>query len=258
MRSATLVAMIIAIFISASLLFAASPYGLGGTKTTTTTTRMTTTVTIFTASKTTQTTPATSSSNFADQMNSNGLEFMMSLSTPSLGPNGSLIVYLNLINTLGVNNTVHGYPTETNWLLTNQSEDGPINCAQNDPFRTEVLQGYYDLNNYSKGTPIDFTVWPPGGGPNYCLGFVTPLDNDSVFASTPLFTFYSNNEYIFSPMSDQARWIAVGLQGANQSATMGEEVHIKPSLFTNSTGVFTVLSCDQWGDLQALHFTIHD
>lgn len=219
-------------------------------------------MTILTASNTTQTTSATFSGNATNQMNSNGLEFMMSLSASSLYPNGSLTVFLNLINTLGANNTVRGYPTATDWLLTNQSEDGPINCAQNDPFRTEVLLGYYDLKNYTKGTPIDFTVWRPPIGPNLCNGFITGLNNHgfSVLPSAypPLFTYYSNNEYIFSPMSDQAQWTSVGLQGASQAATMGEEVHIEPSLFTNSTGVFTVLSGDEWGDLQALHFTIHD
>jgi hypothetical protein len=204
------------------------------------------------ASSAAQTVSNTSSPRTASEINRNGLEFMMSLSASSLDKNGSLTVSLNLVNTHDVNNTVDGYPTATNWRLTNQSEDGPINCAQNDPFRTELLQGYYDINNYTKGTPIDFTVWSLSG-PNECLGFVTGLNG----SSPPLFTFYSQNSYNFGPMTDRAQWVANGLQGADQPATMGEEVHIEPHLFTNSTGVFTVLSGDEWGDLQVLHFTIH-
>lgn len=233
-----------ALMVSAALLFAASPYGLRGTRTTTITSTTTSVVTIFDASNTTQ-------------MNSNGLEFMMSLNTSSLDQQGSLTVSLSLINTLDANNTVDGYPTTTNWHLTNQSENGPINCAQNDPFRTEVLQGYYDLNNYTKGTPIVFTVWRPpfDASPNGCLSFITGLNGSA--SSPPLFILDSESQYTFSPMSNRAQWVATGLQGANQSVTMGEKVLIEPSLFTRSTGVFTVLSSDEWGDIQVLHFSIN-
>jgi hypothetical protein len=181
----------------------------------------------------------------ANVANSDSLEFTMGLNPSNLAPGGSLTVSLNLYNTLDGSNNVTG---SNDWQVTNQSEDSPgMNCAQNDPFRTEVLQGYYDLANFSKGTPVDFTVFQPPFGYNQCLFFID---------YGPLFSTISNNYYIFEPMSSQARWVATGPQTANQSVMMAETVLIKPSLFTNSTGVFTVVSGDEWRDVQVAHFDI--
>jgi len=180
----------------------------------------------------------------------NGLEFMMSLNSSSLGRGSNLTVSLNLYNPLDRINNVSG---AEDWQLTNQSESGPsMNCAQNDPFRTEVLGGYYDLNNFSKGAPVIFTVFQPPLGFNQCLLYIKAANN----TAPPLFYTYSNNYYIFSPTSNQAQWVATGFQGANQEAIMGETVLLKPSLFANSASVFTVVSGDEWGDLQIAHFVV--
>jgi hypothetical protein len=49
----------------------------------------------------------------------------------------------------------------------------------------------------------------------------------------------------------------VGESGpADQPAVMGENVVLEPRLFTNSTGVFTVVSGDEWGDLEVMHFVV--
>lgn len=182
--------------------------------------------------------------------NSNGLEFTMALSSSAVNRNGSLRVSLSLYNTLDKVNKVTG---AQDWRLTSQSEQGPsMNCAQNDPFRTEVLKGYYDSGNYSEGVPVVFTVFqqPPGASPNMCLSFIRAA-NDS---AQPLFVgSEGENRYDFSPMSNRAQWIS---SDTNQEAIMGETVLLKPSWFSNSTGVFTVVSGEMWGDILVDHFVV--
>lgn len=180
----------------------------------------------------------------------NGLEFTMSLNSSSLGRGSNLTVSLNLYNALDRVNNISG---AEDWQLTNQSESAvSMNCAQNDPFRTEVLSGYYDLSNFSKGTPLVFIVFLPPFGANQCGAYIIPANN----SAQPLFYTYSQNYYIFSPLSDKAQWVATGFQTANQEAIMAETVLLKPSLFSNSTGTFTVVSGDEWSDLQIAHFVV--
>ena len=181
---------------------------------------------------------------------STGLEFTMSLNSSTVQEGHDLGVLVNLINTLDRANNVTGAEA---WLLTDQSESSPsMNCAQNDPFRIEVLRGYYDLSNFSKGTPLDFTVFRPPFGMNQCLFYIRAADHNA----PPLFVSYSKNHYVFSPMSNEAQWIASGLQAVDQKAVMSETMLLRPALFSNSTGVFTVVGGDEWGDLEVEHFTL--
>jgi hypothetical protein len=176
--------------------------------------------------------------------NGNGLEFTMALSSSTLNRNGSLKVSLSLYNTLDKVNNVTG---AQDWRLTNQSESA---CAKNDPFRTEVLKGYYDSGNYSKGAPVVFAVIQPIPGPNQCLFFIQAANR----TAPPLFDGSENqNRYDFSPMSDKAQWIS---SDADQKAIMAETVLLVPSLFPNSTGVFTVACGDMWGNVQVAHFVV--
>jgi hypothetical protein len=176
--------------------------------------------------------------------NGNGLEFTMALNSSTLSRNGSLKVSLELYNTLDKVNNMTG---AQDWRLTNQSESA---CAKNDPFRTEVLRGFYDSRNYSKGAPIVFAVIQPISGPNQCLFFIQAANG----TAPPLFVGPDNqNRYDFNPMSDEAQWIS---SNANQKAIMAETVLLEPSLFSNSAGVFTVVSGDMWGDIQVAHFVV--
>lgn len=156
-------------------------------------------------------------------------------------------VLVNLINTLDRTNNVTG---ANDWRLTDQSESGlSMNCAQNDPFRLEVLRGYYDLNNFSKGTPLVFTVFQPPFGFNQCLYYIRASNS----TAPPLTIPYSRNYYLFSPESNVAQWVS-SLTIHGQNAVMSETMLLRPALFSNSTGVFTVVGGDEWGDLEVAHF----
>jgi hypothetical protein len=191
--------------------------------------------------------PATGS---ATTNSSVGLEFTMALNASTVQQGHDLGVLVNLINALDRTNNVTG---AKEWRVTNQSESGPsMNCAQNDPFRVEVLRGHYDLNNYSEVTPIVFTVFQPPLGFNQCLVYIRAANS----TAEPLFFIYSQNYYIFKPLSNEAQWVAFGFQTVNQKAVMSETILLRPALFLNSTGVFTVVGGDEWGDLEVAHFSV--
>jgi hypothetical protein len=110
----------------------------------------------------TETNTATTTTNL-----SRGLEFTMVLNSSTVKWGHDLGVSVNLVNALDRTNNVTG---AKDWRLTDKSESGPsMNCAQNDPFRFEVVKGYYDLNNFSRGTPLNITVFQPPLGANQCL-----------------------------------------------------------------------------------------
>lgn len=201
------------------------------------------------------------------------LEFMLALNSSTVRQGHILAVSLNLLNTLDKVNNVTG---AEDWRLTNQSENGGAegwNCAINDVFRIEVVSGYYGLNNFSKGTPLDIFVWQPPFGYNQCLLYVRAANA----AAQPLSdSAYGQNYYIFSPQSNVAQWVTTGTYIAipkpsllsnstgscnpcnaiNQRAVMNETMILKTALFANSTGVFTVICGDEWGDLEVSHFYI--
>jgi len=239
----------IAIIIAAVLVSAAIYATLGQSPKTLTRTS-TSTVTESTTESLTTTETATTTSAVSSGSLANGLDFTMVLNSTSLQRGSNLTVSVSLHNSLEWTDNVSG---ATDWRLTDQSEAGPsYSCAQNDPFRIEVLRGYYDMGNFSQGTPLVSTVFLPPLGFNQCLGYIVAANH----TAPPLFFSLSNNYYVFMPMSDEAQWIATGPQQANQLAVMDETMFLKPVLFSNSTGAFTVVGGDEWGDLQIAHYTV--
>jgi hypothetical protein len=196
------------------------------------------------------------------------LEFGMALNTTTVQLGRTLAVSYNLFNTLDRVNNVTG---AEDWRLTNQSENsGAVgwNCAQNDVFRIEVVSGYYGLNNFSMGVPLDVFVWTQSAF-NQCLYYVRAANETAEPLSVPS---QGQNNYAFSPRSNVAWWTAtqdwsVRCGPANttisypcpqvgQKAVMNETMILKTGLFTNSIGAFTIIGGDEWGDVEVLHFYI--
>ena len=90
---------------------------------------------------------------------------------------------------------------------------------------------------------------------------------------------YGQNYYIFNPKSDVAQWVTTGIyttcsnsctrtangtivgecnpcDAINQTAVMNETMMLKPSLFANSNGVYTIVGGDEWGQIVLLHFVV--
>jgi hypothetical protein len=202
---------------------------------------------------------------------STSLEFSMSLNSSSVQQGSTLAVSFNLHNTLDRTNNVTG---AADWQLTNASENGGSvgwNCAQNDVFRIEVVSGYYGLNNYSLGTPLDIFVWQPPYGFNQCAYYVRSANYTAPVLSVPP---NDQNYYIFRPSSDVGWWVTSSglaaltapcvpsngtlhcMRTAGQEAVMGENMILETRLFASSPGTFTVIGGDEWGDLGALHFYV--
>ena len=195
----------------------------------------------------------------------NSLKFSMSINSSTVLQGQDLSVTLSLFNTLDSKNNITG---AQNWKLTNQSE---LDC-QGSVFRIEVVQGYYSPDNYSGGTPLSVFPFVPPLGFNQCLFYI----RTSALSDPAL----GQNYYIFNPKSDVAQWVTSGIYipcspnsctrtangtivgecnpcGAiNQTAVMNETANLKPYLFTHSTGVFTVIGGDEWGDLLIMTFIV--
>ena len=218
-------------------------------------------------------TPTTSVQTKAASSSNNGLVFTVIENSSSLQAGQVLGVSFDLFNTLDNTNNVSG---AENWQLTDLSEQNSWNCAQNDVFRIEVISGYYGFNNYSSGTPLDvFPFQPAYAGLNQCLLYIHAAGGEPISDQN-----YGQNYYIFNPKSDVAQWVTTGIYTTcssdsctrtangtivgecnpcnkiNQTAVMNETMILKPSLFANSAGVFTIVGGNEWGQLLILHFRV--
>ena len=199
---------------------------------------------------------------------STSLEFAMSLNSTTAQQGQTIAVSFNLYNTLDKVSNVTG---AGDWRLSNASENGGVggwNCAANDVFRIEVISGSYGLSDFSKGTPLDVFVFQPPFGFNQCLFYVRSANWTAPVLSVPP---QNQNFYIFGPQSNVAWWVSSSGLGApclpgngtyhpcsrpGQEATMNETMILKTGQFANSTGVFTVIGGDEWGDLEVMHFYV--
>jgi len=199
---------------------------------------------------------------------STGLEFAMSLNSTTVQRGQVIAVSFNLYNSLDRVNNVMG---AGDWRLDNASENGGVggwNCAANDVFRIEVVSGYYGLSDFSKGTPLDVFVWQPPFGFNQCSYYVRSANWTAPVLSVPP---QNQNFYTFSPKSNVAWWVtsselrAPCLPGngtyhpcgrPGQEASLSETMILKTAQFANSTGEFTVIGGDEWGDLLVAHFYV--
>lgn len=198
---------------------------------------------------------------------STGLEFAMSMNSTTVQMGHDLGVSFNLFNTL---DRVNNITAAEDWRLGNGSE---LACGGNGVFGIEVVKGSYNLNDFSQGTPLNIFVFVLPLGFNQCLFYIRGANS----TGPPLWVpWYGTNYYVFNPKSNVAQWMTSGIYNVppnphplpnstgscspcnrvDQRAIMNETVLLRPALFTNSTGVFTVIGGDMWGDLETLHFYV--
>ena len=122
-------------------------------------------------------------------------------------------------------------------------------------------------------------VFPPQTallGLNQCLLYIRAANSTGEPISDQN---YGQNYYIFNPKSDVAQWVTTGVyttcsnsctrtangtivgecnpcDAINQTAVMNETMMLKPSLFTSSNGVYTIVGGDEWGQTVLLHFQV--
>ena len=114
-------------------------------------------------------------------------------------------------------------------------ELGP--CGSVLPIGVMITQGYYDASNISQAKPLQ--LYKPGV-------YFSP-DNWGV------------EGYIFAPLSDSATLLPAHFQVSVtwQGAASGYWINGTPPVFQFFTsGVYTLIAGDSWGELTMLYFTV--
>jgi hypothetical protein len=162
-----------------------------------------------------------------------------------------LQISLNSTNVLSVSanetnlvNNVENVTTANNWPYP---DTGTLPCGNYDqfPIQYAVLQGYYDLSNYTSSTALTLyntgvvVLCPTMSAPLHSL-FFAPLSDDV--------SFYSPNNQDGFVVSANYSPVSGYWTGSQTTAWF----HLFPQ------GVYTVLAEDEWGNVVLLHFTESD
>ncbi len=169
------------------------------------------------------------------------LNLTVSLSQSTLNKGEGLNVSVELFNNESYFFTAS---VSNNWpyFLGVQTRMTMNPCSLDLPFGIVVLYEYYNLTNYSQGHPL--IIYEPG---TYACPIIFPVSS-----------------YEFLPLSDHALLISSENSPINytmQSITYvnGSWVYVGNQLeFRNfSSGIYTVVTADEWGEIQIAHFTVH-
>jgi hypothetical protein len=150
---------------------------------------------------------------------------------------GSLRVTVEEVNTLG---NVNNISAADDWRVPTSNLRGPYETSM---VGYAIYRGYYDINNFTSGTPLP----------------LTEIGSSSSCSPCPLPTYY-----LFQPMSDNATTSPGSMFWFISSRSMlinfTENVSgfwTSSSNFTAfSAGPFTVVALDQWGQAAILHFDV--
>jgi hypothetical protein len=170
------------------------------------------------------------------QDSSLGLKLDLSI---SVSAEGALTISTNESNLLDRVNNV----TSTNeWLYPNT---GSYPCGNWDQFPTEyaVLQGYYDVGNYSSASSL--TLY------NTTIAYPCPTMTGPI--AYLLFSPLSDNSSRYFGPSGSAGSLVVSDQYAMTGYWTGSGT--TASFHKLPSGTYTVLAEDEWGNIVLLHFT---
>lgn len=170
---------------------------------------------------------------------SDGLQFSLGI---RLNGGVNITVSVEELNLLG---SVNNQTQANQWKYPSESLNPYDNCASNGPVGFTIFQGYYGMNNYSQARSL------------------------YLYNTTYLFSCAVNSSpfvYLFTPLSDN---ISVYLDHQlyyNGTAavsfatsgywTSGAGTSLPATFNPFSSGVYTILGADEWGDTVLLHFTV--
>jgi len=166
----------------------------------------------------------------------------MSLNSSSVTQGRAVAASFELYNSLDIANNL---ASVNQWRLSNESEgicgEGGSVGTQMGPFRIVVLSGFYGLNNYTLGKPLNIFPFPSCNncnqtGYNWCNYYV---------GEAYLGSFY----YDFEPLSD----VATTTFG---TSAISLTVMLKPITYALPLGLYTVIGGDEWSDIQIAHFVV--
>ena len=217
--------------LSLSLLFAAILVLMIGCSQTTTKTSSTTNIvpTTLTLSPTTSTALTTTSMQV-----DNGLQLRVSLNTTNLTPDEPLQINVSEYNTFSADNNV---AAATNWGV-NGLTIGACSNINELPFGVQVLQGDYNDQNISQGTPLELYAAVPCA---QLIRLITGYD----------FLPYSSNAVIM-PGGDLASPITM-----SATVTVNGTYLNGIQLIPLTPGMYTVVVGDEWGTLELLYVNVN-
>jgi hypothetical protein len=182
-------------------------------------------------------TTTSTNSNSVSTSSTNGLSLSLSLDGITYQPGQEVSIAVDEKNTLLTMNNVSAtdnLPSEFMSGFTN--EPSPL------PFGLAILQGNYDVSNYSNATPLIIR------------------DPSEMYIGTQV---VGPTSYAFQPLSDTAV-----LEGGSYNSSNGLKMQYEISVngywpdnesatSTNfAPGIYTVVAGDEWGALVVVHFTV--
>jgi hypothetical protein len=184
-------------------------------------------------------------SNYQESLNSTSglrLDLFVAYSNGSLG---SMAIRVDEYNTL---ESVNNVSTAIHWKYSSDSMNPFNDCGANGPIGFAILQGYYDLSNYTSGKAL--------------------LLYNTTYSVTCTSTFYPVRYYLFNPQSDVATaYSAYGVDSpleTNASVSLsfmakgywtgGQYLGTQASFHYLASGTYTVVGADEWGKVVIEHF----
>jgi Putative Ig domain len=197
---------------------------------------------LITVNPTTTTTSSTTITNFNDvntasSKPASGLSLSLSLDGTTYQPGQEVSIAVDEKNTLSTTNNV----TATD-NLPSEFMSGFTNDPSPLPFGIAVLQGNYDVSNYSKVTPL--IIYDPM---EVYIGF--PVAPPTSYSFQPLSDTAILNGGDYKLVSGMKMQYEIGVQQYWPNNDGADFTHFQ-------SGVYTVVAGDEWGALVIVHFTV--
>lgn len=176
-------------------------------------------------------------------IHASGIELQENLSATSVAPGNSITVRVDIFNSMFLANTLsaeHEYPA------INATHPFTMGGCSDMPFGVMIASGMYSLNNFTQSEPLE-------------------LIQPNATYSCPL--AYNAGEYVFMPHSSVAQVYSmtfessyigkVPMKGAITLHGYWTGNYTDEDVFhTFSPGTYTVVSADEWGQVQLSHFNV--
>lgn len=180
----------------------------------------------------------------ASSVNPNGLQFIMSINSTELKPSQSVLIFMMVNNSAETNNVTGISDWRYPWLTDN------LYCPL---FASAViLQGFYTLSNVSSSaTPVQ--TKEPGSGTSCPIGASLWYTGGFVLKAAGSNASGLNTSLIFS-----GYWNVSAVQQLSTESLVNVTESGSPYFLPFSSGLYTVVGGDEWGDITLLHFVVSE
>ncbi len=200
----------------------------------------------------------------ASTINNNGLEYILSLNATELLQNQSILISMELNNTLPRTNTV---TNESLWAYSWFTSS--ISCGN--IYNAAVFKGYYTLSNISTSYPLQTDE--PGASSSCSAAYVAFAHGQAQYTFKPLSVIFNwsaslpagnNSTFNYSYSNDNSSQSLAPYRGywnetyAQWAASCNNVTGAcnTPHFIPFPPGIYTVAGGDEWGSIVLLHFVV--